>query len=206
MLRRRFLVGALAVPVVVALPGCTGRYADRAQTFADEVLPGKLTLIEVVNDVGGPVPVPTRTAIYRVVDDPDAFVSLDAFDAATLRTAYALSLRAAAELQAAGRGDVRRRVRRAGLHATQVKDDTVGLSCYLQADVSEETMAMIESDLDASLGGLAVDAGRRRSDPNISGTVTSVGVGLIRPEASAQLPGLAGDQPLAAPARLQEAQ
>lgn len=103
---RRFVVVAVAVTMVISLAACggdRGRDAE-AQELADAVLPGQLRVLSTAVDwypaAGGLIPAPHTSAVFAIIDDPDAVVRVDALQAEKLRDAVTEARLAAEQFRA----------------------------------------------------------------------------------------------------------
>lgn len=91
---RRVIAVVVVVTMALGLVACGGRGRDaEAQELADSVLPGQLRVLSTAVDwypvAGGMIPTPHTSAVYAIIDDPDAVVRIDDLQAEKLRDAVA---------------------------------------------------------------------------------------------------------------------
>ena len=158
----RIVVMAVAAMMMISLAACgggRGRDAE-AQELADAVLPGQLrvlsTAVEWYPAPGGLIPTPHTSAVFAVVDDPDAVVKINSLQAETLRDAVVKARAVAAQFRAleAAMGSVGVGV--VGFGAGQI---------YLAIDLAPGTVSADRARLDRGLTAWRTDFDELQDEP-----------------------------------------
>lgn len=187
----RLVTVAVLIALVTLAGGCgggrQGEARDDAQRLADELYPGRLSVIDVQTSIGGPIPVPVTTVTFSVADAPDAVVTLTGIDADTLRAALDRALWEAEELGAVREALAGGDFELLGSSVPEAVDDGLQLTVYLSAAVDEGSVAEVQARLDQSLSGWVSSRGSA-AYPRLTSPLSSLSVRLVDPDQAQALP------------------
>ncbi len=176
---RRGLVGTLITLLVLAVAGCGGGPRGEAQRLADELFPGQLEVVDTITESGGPTPRADPTVVFRVRDDPDAAVVIEAVTPDALRSAYDRSRWEAGQYRALRDALVGQGLELAALRLPEPDQDTA--TFWVVAELTNANVTDGQRRLDRAVAAWA-------SGPDRPERLPALALGIVAPAAVSALP------------------